>query len=282
MRDLSTVISGLSFAEGIRWKDGALYFSDMHADRVIRIGEDGEPEVVVTLDASPSGLGWTEDGRLLVVAMEPRKVMRVEHDGRVVEHADLSTVATHHANDMITAVDGTAYVGNFGFSVFPFGEPRSTALARVSPKGEVFSAADDLFIPNGIAMTMDGRTLIVAESGGCCLTAFTIGVDGELTDRRIWAQLGEQEYPDGICLDSDGAAWVALPHNNRFARVREGGEVIETIEVSGHALACVLGGADRRTLFMAVAPEVEPAVCRAKPLASVLSARVDVAGAGSP
>ena len=282
MRTVRKVIGGLPFAEGPRWFEGALYISDMHGRRVLRIGDDGSCAEVARIADMTSGLGWLPDGRMLIVSMEARKVMRRENDGAIVEHADLGGIATFHANDMIVAADGTAYVGNFGFSLFPLGEPRSTALARISPEGVVSTAAEDLWFPNGIALTGDGRTLIVAESAAFSLTAFAVAEDGTLRDRRLWAHLGENNAPDGLCLDAEGAAWVALPHHRKFVRVREGGEVLETIEVADHALACALGGPDRRTLFMTVSDELEPERCLANPSASVLAARVDVPGEGRP
>jgi sugar lactone lactonase YvrE len=279
---MRTIVDGLAFAEAPRWHDGALYISDMHGKRVLRIGDAGEVETVARLDDATSGLGWLPDGRLLVVAMQSRKVMRREPDGTMAVHADLADIATFHANDMIVAADGTAYVGNFGFSIFPLIDPRPAVLARVSPDGTVTAAAGDLWFPNGIALTDDGRTLVVAESGAFCLTAFTVHADGSLSDRRIWAALGAGNAPDGLCLDAEGAAWVAIPHHKRFVRVREGGEVVETIMVEDHALACVLGGPDRRTLYMAVSRELEPDKCLANPSASVLAVEVDIPGAGRP
>jgi sugar lactone lactonase YvrE len=183
---------------------------------------------------------------------------------------------------MVVAPDGTAYVGTFGFSLFPFGDPCMASLARVAPDGRVSVAADNLFFPNGIALTDDGRTLIVAESMACRLTAFSVNPDGTLSDRRVWAVLGEGRAPDGICLDAEGAAWVAVPQQKAFVRVREGGDMLETIAVPDHALACVLGGEDRRTLYMTTSAEVEPDKCLANPSASLLMTRVDVAGAGRP
>lgn len=282
MRSLRTVIDKLVFAEGPRWRDGALYFSDMHARRVLKVGDAGKVEVIAQIDDATSGLGWLPDGRLLVVAMHGRRVMRRERDGAMVVHADLGEVATFHANDMIVAADGTAYVGNFGFSIFPLGEPRAATLARVAPDGTVSAAAEELWFPNGIALTGDGRALVVAESGAFCLTAFTVSADGALSDRRVWAALGEGNAPDGICLDAEGAAWVALPHQKKFVRVREGGEIVETIEVSDHALACALGGPERRTLYMTVSLELEPEKCLSNPSAAVLAAEVDVPGEGRP
>jgi sugar lactone lactonase YvrE len=282
MRTLRTVIDKLAFAEAPRWHEGALYISDMHGRQVLKIGDAGEVEVVAELDDATSGLGWLPDGRLLVVAMQSRSVMRRGPDGTMAVHGDLSGIATFHANDMIVAPDGTAYVGNFGFSIFPLIDPRPATLARVAPDGAVSAAAEDLWFPNGIALTGDGDTLIVAESGAFCLTAFTVNADGTLSDRRIWAALGDNNAPDGICLDAEGAAWVAIPHHKKFVRVRIGGEIVETITVEDHALACVLGGSDRRTLYMTVSQELEPEKCLSNPSAAVLAAEVDIPGDGRP
>ncbi len=282
MRDLRTIVDNLVFAEGPRWHDGALHISDMHGGRVLRIGDDGGLTSLAEIDDMTSGLGWLPDGRLLVVSMAARKLMRRETDGRMVEHADLNAVATFHCNDMIVGADGTAYVGNFGFSLFPMGNPCLAVVARVEADGTVTVGASDLWFPNGIALTADGRTLIVAESAGFCLTAFTVAKDGTLSDRRIWAPLPEGHAPDGICLDEDGAAWVAIPHLKQFVRVLHGGEIAETIAVERHALACVLGGPHRRTLFMTVSTELEPEKCLSNPTAAVLATEVDVAGTGRP
>ena len=282
MRSLRTLADGLAFAEGPRWHDGALFISDMHGRRVLRIDEWGGIQVVATCECATSGLGWLPDGRRLVVEMERRRVMRLESGGRLVQHADLSGIATWHANDMVVAADGTAYVGNFGFSLFPLGEPRTTAIARVTPDGQASVGADGLLFPNGMAITPDGATLIVAESGAYCLTAFTIAADGALAGRRLWAALPEGEAPDGICLDKEGALWVGVPHGKKFVRVREGGAILETIAVDDTALACVLGGPDRRTLFLLTSRELEPDKCLATLSARVLATQVEVAGAGRP
>ena len=282
MRTLHKLVEGLVFAEGPRWRDGSLFISDMHGRRVLRLDDAGGYQVVATCEGATSGLGWLPDGRLLVVVMEARKVMRLEFDGRLVEHADLNQIATFHANDMIVASDGTAYVGNFGFSLFPLGEPRPAVLARVTPDGQVSAAADGLWFPNGLAITPDGATLIVAESAAFTLTAFDIGEDGGLSNRRLWASLGEGRAPDGLCLDEAGAAWLAVPHAKEFVRIREGGEVLETITVEDTALACVLGGDDRRTLFLLTSRELEPEKCLASPSACVFTTRVEVAGTGRP
>ena len=281
-REIRTVVDGLSFAEGPRWRAGALYMSDMHGNRVLRIGEDGGFDVVAELDGPVSGIGWLPDGRLLIVSMNDRRLMRQEPDGRIVLHGDLKDVADWHANDMAVAADGTAYVGNFGFSLHPPGDFRSTSLAMIKPDGTVTAVADELWFPNGIAITEDGRTLIVAESGAFRLTAFDIADDGTLSNRRIWAQLDGGQSPDGICLDAEGAAWVALPTQKALIRVREGGDVVETIPIPLIALACVLGGHERRTLFMMSAAYTDPADCAADPTGAVTATEVDVPGVGFP
>jgi len=276
MHTLRTIVEGLVFAEGPRWHDGALYFSDMHGKCVHRVEPDGALTTVATIDHATSGLGWLPDGRLLVVAMEARKVMRQEPDGRMVEHADLSGVATFHCNDMIVAADGTAFVGNFGFPLFPLGEPCTAAVACVRADGTVSVGADGLWFPNGLAITPDGQTLIIAESAGFCLTAFTIGADGKLTDRRLWAALEPGASPDGICLDAQGAAWVAIPHQSKFVRVLEGAAITDSISVEGYALACMIGGKTGHTLFMAVSGEIEPELCLTKPSGAILATEIPI------
>ena len=280
-QDIRTIVTGLSFAEAPRWKDGALYVSDMFDNRVLRIDAAGTASVVAQFDAPISGLGWLPDGRMLAVSMEARQVLRREEAGFVL-HADLSGIATYHANDMIVTEDGIAYVGNFGFSLHPPEAPRMATLARISPCGTVAAAAEDLFFPNGMAVTADNRTLIVAESGGCRLVAFDIGADGELARRRIWADLGAGVMPDGICVDAEGAAWVALPLAKEFIRVREGGEVVNRITVADAALACVLGGPDRLTLYLMTSGALDPESCRVQRNASVLAVDVEIPGAGRP
>ena len=281
-QEIRTIVSGLSFAEAPRWHDGALYITDMFDNRVLRIDEGGTASVVARFDAPVSGLGWLPDGRMLAVSMEARQVLRQEEDSRFVLHADLSGIATFHANDMIVTEDGTAYVGNFGFSLHPPAEPRMATLAKISPSGTTTAVAEDLFFPNGMAVTPDNGTLIVAETGGCRIVAFNIGSDGALAGRRIWADLGAGVMPDGMCLDEEGAVWVALPLAKEFVRVREGGEVVDRIQVADAALACVLGGPDRRTLYLMTSGALDPESCRTQRNASVLAVGVEIPGAGRP
>ncbi len=221
MSGLPVLLDGVGFGEGPRWHDGRLWFSDFLRHAVSTVDDAGTRRVELELDEPPSGLGWLPDGRLLVVAMESRRVLRVEHDGRVAIHADLSSIATGNCNDMVVAADGTAYVGNFGFD-FYVGEPlRTAAIARVTSGGDVSVAADGLEFPNGSVITPDGRTLIVGETMARRVAAFTIADDGTLHDRRVWAEMGDV-MPDGCTLDADGAIWFADAASSVVVRVREG------------------------------------------------------------
>lgn len=275
------VADGLRFGEGPRWHDGRLWFSDMHAGWVCALAPDGTLERVVEVEHEPSGLGWLPDGRLLVVSMQDRRLLRREADGSLVTHGDLSAFATFHCNDMVAAADGTAWVGNFGFDLHGGGEPCTANLIRVDPDGTVSLAAEELMFPNGTVITPDGATLIVGESFAGRLTAFEIAPDRSLTNRRVWAQLPEGKVPDGICLDAEGGIWVASPTSDDCLRVLEGGEVTDVVELDRGAFACMLGDDDRRTLYICTAKDSDPAKTDAR-TARIERVRVDVPGAGLP
>ena len=286
-----TVLDDLVFGEGPRWHDDRLWFSDMHDHRVVATTVDGDATTVVEVtDDEPSGLGWLPDGRLLVVAMETQRLLRVEADGTIAVHADLSSAARGSLNDMIVAADGTAYLGDMGVRIHDLGaERRAGQTFRVAPDGSWECAADDLQSPNGHILTDDGRTLIVAESGGMRLTAFTVREDGTLTDRRTYAALTPERDdvpvapPDGICLDAEGAVWVADPIGARVFRVREGGEVTDSMAFHDVIpVACVLGGADRRTLLMCVAADWKRDALAGRRTGRIDACEVDVPGAGRP
>ena len=217
---------------------------------------------------------------MLVVSMYDKKVMRREADGSFVVHADLSALATGHLNDMLVRDDGIAFVGNFGFSLYPPEDPRSAVLVRVLPDGTVSIAEEETYFPNGMAITPDGKTFILAESGAACLTAFDLASDGTLSNRRVWAELPAGAVPDGICLDAEGLVWAASPYSSEVLRIREGGEVVERIATEQLAVACMLGGEDRKTLYVCTAQSTDPALCIGSPTARVLAARVDVPGVG--
>ncbi|HEY6395673.1 MAG TPA: SMP-30/gluconolactonase/LRE family protein, partial [Candidatus Binataceae bacterium] len=261
MRKLRTLLDGLAFPEGPRWHDGKLYFSDMHAHQVIALEISGKSSVVCEVPNQPSGLGWLPDGRMLIVSMTDRKLLRLDPDG-LKTAADLSKLAPFHCNDMAVDARGRAYVGNFGFDLHHNEKPRGTTLVMVPPDGSPRVAADDLMFPNGTVITPDGKTLIVGESFGAQLTAFDIAPDGSLSNRRVWAQL-EKAVPDGIALDAEGGIWVASPTSEECLRVLEGGQVTERIKVETEAFACMLGGRDRRTLFVCTAGGSDPEKCRA-------------------
>lgn len=277
-----TLLEGLAFPEGPRWREGRLWFSDMHAHEIVAVDEAGVRETVLSWSGPTSGLGWLPDGRLLFVSMEDRKLMRREADGRIVVHGDLASIATWHANDMVVDAAGHAFVGNFGFSLHPMGTPVPATLARVDPDGRVHAAADDLMFPNGMVITPDGRTLVVGESGRGVLTAFDLAADGALSHRRLWAPLPEHAIPDGICLDADGAIWIASPPTKEVLRVHEGGDVLDRVTFDQQAIACMLGGADGRTLFVLTADDTDPAVCRTHRTARIRTHRAPAARAGCP
>jgi len=280
-RTTTILLDGLAFPEGPRWHDGRLFFSDQHDRRVLVMDAGGKAETVVEVPQQPSGLGWLPDGRMLVVSMLDRRVLRLEDD-RLVEHADLSSLASGECNDMVVDIRGRAYVGNFGFDMYGGEEARETCMIAVEPDGSTRVVADGLAFPNGTVITDGGFTLIVGESYAGRLTAFTITGDGALVARRVFAQL-QGAVPDGICLDAEGAVWVACPLTGRCLRIREGGEVLDEIAVSNNfAYACMLGGEDRRTLFMCTAPSSDPQETVRARSGHIESLEVDVPGAGLP
>jgi len=281
---------GLYFGEGPRWYDGRLWFSDFYDHRVKSLDASGAVRTELEIDDQPSGLGWLPDGRLLVVAMHRRQLLRIDPDG-VKVHADLSGVAAYHTNDMVVDLSGRAYVGNFGFRLDQAVRERgvesvladhpTTQLARVDPDGKVHVAASDMHFPNGMVITPDGRTLIVAETLAMRLTAFDIGPDGALSNRRVWATLG-MRAPDGICLDANGHIWVANAIAPECVLVAPGGEIVARVETAEPCYACMLGGDDRRTLYIMSAPSSMPDVVSKARLGIVACAPVSTPGAGRP
>lgn len=283
---LAPVLEGLAFPEGPRWHDGRLWFSDMHADVVLALDPaTGEAEQIVTVDHRPSGLGWRPDGTLLVVSMTDRRLLALEPgSGALTEVADLADLAPCHCNDMVVTAHGDAYVGNFGFDLHdPEAEQRTTTLVHVAVDGSARVVADGLSFPNGMVVTPDGSTLIVGESFGGCLTAFDIGDDGSLSGRREWARV-RGSVPDGICLDAEGAVWMASPVSNRVLRVAEGGEVLDEVRTSDERqpFACMLGGDDGCTLFVCTAIDSDPESCRRHQAGRIEAVQVSVPHAGLP
>ncbi|HYZ97112.1 MAG TPA: SMP-30/gluconolactonase/LRE family protein [Acidimicrobiales bacterium] len=282
-RTFETLAEGGGFFEGPRWHDGRWWVSDFYRHTVFAIAPDGTHEEVLTVEGQPSGLGWMPDGSLLVVSMKDRQVLRRSPDGTMSAHADISEHCGGHANDMVVDTSGHAYVGNFGFDLMAGETPCTTALVRVTPGGAVAVAADDLAFPNGMVITPDGSTLIVGESFGARYTAFTIGDDGSLRDRRVWAAV-DGVGPDGCALDAEGHIWAADALGRRLVRVAEGKGVVDEIpgpEGLG-VFACMLGGEDGRTLLVCAAPDFLERNRSQASEAVLLTTRVDVPHAGLP
>jgi sugar lactone lactonase YvrE len=253
----------------------------MHAKRVVRVGVDGRAHTVVEVPERPSGLGWLPDGRLLVVSMYDRRLMRLDPSG-LTRVADLSGIATFHCNDMVVDQQGRAYIGNFGFDLIAGESQRTTSLARVDPDGKTQVAATDVMFPNGMVITPDDRTLILAESFAARLTAFDKAADGSLSNRRVFAQLEAGTVPDGIALDAEGAVWIASPLTGECLRVHAGGRVSRRLRGSALPYACALGGPDRKTLFLCTAETHHPDECVEKRTGKIETVQVEVAGAGWP
>ena len=275
------LVENLAFAEAPRWHNGELWFSDFFTHRVMRVDREGRAHVVVEVAHQPSGLGWLPDGRLLVVSMIDRKLMRLDPAG-LVEVADLSALAGFHCNDMVVDAKDHAYIGNFGFDLFTQPVvPKPTVLVKVDLGGGVSVVAEDVQFPNGMVITPDGKTMILAETFARRLTAFDIRVDGTLSNRRVWADL-DTIAPDGICLDAEGAVWVASPRSNEFIRVLEGGVITRRIPVSNQAIACALGGEDGKRLFMVIGRVKNHDEALATRVGRIEYVDVDVAAAASP
>lgn len=290
MTKAKVLAGGLYFGEGPRWRDGRLWFSDFYDHKVKSIDASGAMRTELEIDDQPSGLGWLPDGRLIVVAMHRMQLLRVDPDG-VKVHADLAGVADYHTNDMVVDSSGRAYVGNFGFRLDQAVNERgvesvladhpTARLARVDPDGRVHAAATDLHFPNGMVITPDGRTLIVAETLAMRLTAFDVGPDGALSNRRVWATLG-MRAPDGICLDANGHVWIANALAPECVLVAPGGEIVARVEADEPCYACMLGGDDRRTLFIMTAPSSMPDIVSKERQGHVAWAGVETPGAGWP
>ena len=285
-KNTEVLIEGLTFTEGPRWHDGRLYFSDFFTHRVLAVDTKGNLETIVETPQQPSGLGWSPDGSMLIVSMNDQKLLSFSN-GELSEVADLSQLATHFCNDMVVDKKGNAYVGNFGFDLHA-GEPiKPTNLILVRPGEEPCVVAENVFFPNGTVITPDDKTLIVGETFASCLTAFDINEDGTLANRRVWADLrsieeGYTPVPDGICLDAEGAIWVASPSTNDVIRVQEGGALLDKVEVDRGAFACMLGGEKGNTLFISTANDSTEETCLKEKSARIEVIEVDVPRAGLP
>jgi sugar lactone lactonase YvrE len=277
--DAQVVLADLAFPESPRWHDGRLWVSDWGANEVLTLDREGRTKVVARVESFPMCIDHLPDGRLLIVSSGDRRLLRQEADGSLVTHAELGALGAHPWNDIVVDGRGNAYVNNIGFD-FPEGEFAPGIVALATPDGTVRQVADGLAFPNGMAVTPDNATLIVAESYGQKLTAFDIAGDGGLSNRRTWAEV--DDHPDGICLDADGAVWYGDVGNKRCVRVREGGEVLQVIDLDRGCFACVLGGPDRRTLYMTVNEWGGAESMSGGRMGQVLSARAPAPGVGWP
>lgn len=295
-RTITVAVEGLTYLEGPRWHQDRLWFVDFYTHGVYRINDEGQAEKVLHVAQQPSGLGWLPDGRMLVVSMKDRKVLRQEADGSVVTHADLWDLCGGHANDMVVAPNGNAYVGNFGFDLMGGAPYQSTTLILVRPDGSALVVADGLCFPNGTVITPDGKKLIINELFGNRISQFDIHPDGTLGPRRDFANFGDLDepdlgkrleqahiIPDGLALDTEGAVWFADTLHHRAVRIAEGGKILETIDTAPEGIfAVALGGTDGKTLFMCAAPDWDEANRAAAREARMLTTPVSAGHAGTP
>ena len=280
---MRTLISGLAIGESPRWHDDRLWFSHWGTQEIVALDLDGRPEVAARVPTTiPFSIDWLPDGRLLVVSGPERVVLRREADGSLVSHADLAGLPAHGWNEIVVDGRGNAYVNGAGFDLMAGGKPAPGYIAVVTPDGSARQVADAIQFPNGMAVTPDNSTLVVADSYAKELTAFEITGDGGLSNRRSWAHLGDG-VPDGICVDADGAVWYGDVPNKRCVRVREGGEVLQAIELDRGCFACMLGGDNGKTLFMMAAQWRGPANMFDEPrTGQVLTAPAPAPRAGWP
>jgi sugar lactone lactonase YvrE len=282
MPEPQTLMTGLTFPEQPRWHDDRLWFSDWGTHEVIAVDLEGNSEVVLHHPYFPLCVDWLPDARLLLVSAGDARLLRLDADGSLSAYADLSQVSDRPpGNEMVVAAGGRIYVNGGGFDLAAGETFAPGMIAMVDSDRSVRVVADDLAFPNGMHIAADGSTMIVAESYGRRLTAFEIAPDGSLTDRRVWADLGEG-VPDGICADAENAVWYADVPNRCCVRVREGGEVLATIELDRGCFACALGGGDRSTLLIAANNWSGPASMFERSDGQLLAVPAPAPGAGWP
>jgi len=249
-RQMQTLLSGRAFVESPRWHDGRLWFSDWLTGEIISVDLRGNSEVMFRVTSFPFSIDWLPDGHL--VATSGTQVLREQSVGSLATYADLSRFSKKGLNEIVVDGRSNVYVNDVGFDLMAGEKFAPGFIALLTPDGRARQVADGLAFPNGMAVTPNNSTLVVAESYGKKLTAFDIRPDGSLSNRRVWADLGNG-VPDGICIDADDAVWYGDVPNKRCVRVREGGEVLQVIHLDRGCFACILGGADRKTLFMMAA-----------------------------
>ncbi len=280
MGEVRTLLAGRGLVESPRWHGDRLYFSDWTAGEVVAVGLDGAGEVIARVESLPLCTAWLPDDRLVIVSSKDGRLLCREPDGTLVAYAELGRPGW---NDVVADGRGNVYVNGAGFDPMAGEAVKPGAVFLVTPDGSVRRVAEDIEFPNGMAVTADNATLIVADSYRHCLVGFDIDGDGGLSHRRIWADLGA-DVPDGICTDADNAVWYADVPNQRCRRVAEGGQVLETVDLDRGGFACALGGPDMRTLFITAArwQGMTEAEMVTPGSGEVLTTRVDVPGAGWP
>ncbi|HWX96389.1 MAG TPA: SMP-30/gluconolactonase/LRE family protein [Solirubrobacteraceae bacterium] len=276
-----TLMEGIMFGESPRWHENRLWFADWGAQELIAVDLSGKSESILHVPSFPFSIDWLADGRLLIVSASERRLLRRETDGSLVTHADLAGLSSLPWNEIVVDGSGHIYVNNIGFD-FASGKGAPGTVALVTPDGTARQVADDVAFPNGMVVTADESTLILAESYAKRLTAFDIDADGSLSNRRVWADLADG-VPDGICIDAENAVWYADVPNRRCVRVREGGDVLQRIELDRGCFACMLGGPDGTTLFMVAREWNGPqSVADGSRTGRVLTARASAPAAGWP
>jgi sugar lactone lactonase YvrE len=259
-----------------------LWFSNWGADEIVAVDLDGKSEVIAQIHALPFSIDWSADGGLLATAGNETRLLQVTSDGSLETYADLSTLSSSGWNELVVDGRGNAFINRAGFDMMAGADFAPGFVAVVAPDGSARDVADGIAFPNGMAVTEDGSTLIVADSYGKELTAFDIAADGNLSNRRVWADLVDG-VPDGICIDAEGAVWYADVPNRRCARVREGGELLQVVDVDRGCFACMLGGEDGRTLFIMAAEWNGPAKMFGTPRTGrVLTVEAPAPHAGRP
>jgi sugar lactone lactonase YvrE len=283
---MDVLCTGYGLVESPRWHEGRLWFSDWTGGQVVAVDDDGATEVILEHRSLPMCFDFLPDGRLVLVSNPERALLTLEDDGTLATYADLRGLSAFGCNDIVVDGRGNAYVnsGNFDFATGPpEGDVQPGLVALVTTTGDVHVVAEDLAFPNGMALTADGGTLVVADSYRHHLVGFTVAADGTLTDRRLWADLGDHN-PDGICLDADDAAWYADVPHQVCVRVASGGEVLQTVDLDRGGFACMLGGTDSPYLYAvsAVWPGAAGLMTHTEWDGQVVRTPVEVPGAGWP
>jgi len=283
LAEMQILLTGVAMGESPRWHEHRLWFSDWGAQEIIAVDPKGNSEVVLPVAFGlPFSIDWLPDGRLLVVSGREGLLLRQEPDGSLVTHADLRRLSAKGWNEIVVDGRGNAYVNGGAFDP-KTGEAAPGIIALIAPDGSTHEVADGIAFPNGMAVTPDNSTLMIAESHGKKLSAFDIARNGTLSNRRVWAAL--DGFPDGICIDAENAVWYADVPNKRCVRVREGGEVLQTVELDRGCFACMLGGEDKRRLFLIAAEwrgmERMSEVARER-TGQVLAIKAPAPGAGWP